>query len=107
MDADKRLTGFVPAFRDVADWRAVYRRERAADNRRVVRQVTWECLTDANQRLLVEVTETESAKAARDAVDDAVLEKSIGLERGPDRFGPWSFVYPLAKPCSVNFAWEN
>ena len=107
MDRDRHFRGYVPAFRDVPDWRPVYRRDRSGDDGRVVRETIWGTRRDPRERLLVTVTETATAEAARSVVDDAVRNKSVQPKRGPDRFGPWSFVSPGDQIYSVNFAWEN
>ena len=107
MAADEVFVGYVPAFREVRNWRPGFRRQRTARNGAVARQVIWNCTTDANQRLLVDVTEEETAKGALIRVDTAMREKSVRLEPGPDRFGPRSFVYPQVHAVSVDFAWAN
>ena len=100
------FVGYVPAFRDVVDWKHVYRTDRPAAGEAIVRRVILENADNRDERILVDVTETASPEEALHVLRTQVAENSVIVTRELDKMTD-SFQFPTEAPRSKYFLRAN
>src|SRR5215831_5140879 len=100
--------GYVPAFRNVGDWRPVFGQQRPSRKGIVIRRVIWECKANPDCRILVDVAESSTGEAARTQLETMTRDSNVQFTPGPAEWAPpLSRVYPATQPYSVHFSRAN
>ena len=100
------FVGYVPAFRGVDHWKHVYRMDRRTTADAIMRRVILENISNRDERLLVDVTETASQEAALESLKAQIAETTGHVTEGPASLGT-AFQSPKEVAHAIYFQRAN